>query len=248
MAGPHQPEGPSALDPTAASFTMPQPGSAPSAPKLSGAEIKKQKAAEKAARRAEKVAEKGPPVLPAAPSQRDSQTKPGLPRKLSLSKKDGEVLHHKRTGSTSGKPLPFRVSVPTAEVKERPREEKRIEMFGHLYNREKRTTIAGAGKEIHPAVLALGLQLRDYVICGANARCAAMLLVFKKVIQAYTTPPGTALSRHLTTHLSHQITYLSHSRPLSVSQGNSIRWLKKLISTMDPDLSDFSAKQFLGTT
>ena len=62
-----------------------------------------------------------------------------------------------------------------------------------------------------------------------------------QVIQAYTTPPGVALSRHLTTHLSHQISYLSHSRPLSVSQGNSIRWLKKLISALDINLSDSAA-------
>ena len=66
-----------------------------------------------------------------------------------------------------------------------------------------------------------------------------------QVIQAYTTPPGFALSRHLTTHLSHQISYLSHSRPLSVSQGNSIRWLKKLISALDISLSDSAAISLL---
>jgi translation initiation factor eIF-2B subunit delta len=69
-----------------------------------------------------------------------------------------------------------------------------------------------------------------------------------QVIQAYTTPPGIALSRHLTTHLSHQITHLSHSRPLSVSQGNAIRWLKKLISSLDPDRSDSDAIAFLCTS
>jgi translation initiation factor eIF-2B subunit delta len=66
-----------------------------------------------------------------------------------------------------------------------------------------------------------------------------------QVIQAYTTPPGVALSRHLTTHLSHQISHLSHSRPLSVSQGNSIRWLKKLITALDISLSDSEAISFL---
>jgi translation initiation factor eIF-2B subunit delta len=65
------------------------------------------------------------------------------------------------------------------------------------------------------------------------------------VIQAYATPPGVALSRHLTTHLSHQISHLSHARPLSVSQGNSIRWLKKLISALDISLSDSEAISFL---
>ena len=61
------------------------------------------------------------------------------------------------------------------------KDEKRVAFFSHLYPKEKRTNIAGAGKEIHPAVLALGLQLRDHIICGGNARCVATLLVFKKV-------------------------------------------------------------------
>jgi translation initiation factor eIF-2B subunit delta len=30
-------------------------------------------------------------------------------------------------------------------------------------------------------VLALGLQLRDYVVCGSSARCVATLLAFKRV-------------------------------------------------------------------
>jgi translation initiation factor eIF-2B subunit delta len=212
--------------------------------KLTGADLKKQKAAEKAARRAEKVTEKGAQAQAVAQLQNSSQPKLDLQRKPSVGKKEGENFH-KRSGSMSGKQINNRSAGPTTEMKERPREEKRLEIVKDLYSKEKRSTIAGAGKEIHPAVLALGLQLRDYVICGGNARCVAMLLVFKKVIQAYTTPAGTALSRHLTTHLAHQISYLSHSRPLSFSQGNSIRWLKKLISALDPDLSDSSAKQFL---
>ena len=76
------------------------------------------------------------------------------------------------------------------------------------------------------------------VLCSSGTDC-------NQVIQAYTTPAGVALSRHLTTHLSHQISYLSHSRPLSVSQGNSIRWLKKLISGLDISLSDNAAISFL---
>ena len=58
---------------------------------------------------------------------------------------------------------------------------KNVAVFGHLYGQQRRTTIAGAGKEVHPAVLALGLQMRDYVVCGSSARCLAMLLVFKRV-------------------------------------------------------------------
>lgn len=58
---------------------------------------------------------------------------------------------------------------------------KTVAMFSHLSLQNHRGTIAGAGKEIHPAILALGLQMRDYVICGSSARCVAMLLAFKRV-------------------------------------------------------------------
>lgn len=65
---------------------------------------------------------------------------------------------------------------------------------------------------------------------------------FLKVIESYTTPMGTSLARHLTTHLSYQITYLSTCRPLSISQGNAIRALKLFIAGIDPSTPEASAK------
>lgn len=65
------------------------------------------------------------------------------------------------------------------------------------------------------------------------------------MIEAYTTPKGTSLARHLTTHLSHQITYLSTCRPLSISQGNAIRALKLAISSIDPSVPEAQAKTTL---
>lgn len=59
------------------------------------------------------------------------------------------------------------------------------------------------------------------------------------------TPAKTSLARHLTTHLSHQITYLASCRPLSISQGNSIRATKLAISSIDPSTPDIEAKSFL---
>lgn len=65
------------------------------------------------------------------------------------------------------------------------------------------------------------------------------------MVEAYTTPLGTSLSRHLTTHLSHQITYLSTCRPLSISQGNAIRALKLAIASIDPSVPEADAKESL---
>ncbi|KAL2438453.1 putative translation initiation factor eIF-2B subunit delta [Exophiala dermatitidis] len=231
--------------------------------KLTGAQLKRQKAAEKAARRAEKVAEKGAQAQaqgqgPASGSGSGTSTSTSA-RRPSTTKRDSDNTPHlKRTlSSGGGKPIPIRGNssqqqqqqqsgqLPSTSEKDKQQEPKRVGMFAHLYPKEKRATLAGAGREIHPAVLALGLQLRDYVICGGNARCVATLLVFKKVIQTYTTPAGVALSRHLLTHLNHQIAYLRNARPLSMSQGNSIRWLKNLISTQPVEASDSEAKQSL---
>lgn len=216
---------------------------------MTGAQIKAQKAAEKAARRADKVAQKGtdpqPPAQLQLPAAGKQQRRPSVGGK----KDSADQSHHKRTGSTQVKQLPLRSQgagqqLPVLSEKD----DKKVAMFAHLRSKDERTTLASAGREIHPAVLSLGLQLRDYVICGANARCIAMMLVFKKVIQSYITPPGVALSRHLTTHLSHQISYINHARPLGVGQGNAIRWLKKLISTLDPDLAEIEAKKYLNSS
>ena len=246
-----KPERPSAKD--AKANTAENIAEAGAGVKLTGAELKAQKTAEKAARRAEKVAQKGAD-LQAKPQPQSSQGKPD--RRPSQSGKKDVDLHHKRTGSaTPAKQLPLRsqqilssqhaqASTTTSE-----KDPKHVPFFTHLPQRSpsKPFGLSSASREIHPAVLSLALQLRDYIICGSNARSVAMLLTFKKVIQSYTTPPGVALSRHLTTHLSHQISYINLARPLSVSQGNSIRWLKKLISSLDPDLAETDAKDFLGT-
>lgn len=62
-------------------------------------------------------------------------------------------------------------------------------------------------------------------------------------MQSYNTPPGNSLTRHLTTYLSHQITFLTTCRPLAVSQGNAIRALKLVISSIDPAVPEPEAKE-----
>lgn len=231
--------------------------------KLTAAELKKQKAAEKALRRAEKVAHKGADLQTEQQEQHQADVQPQsgqgkaepTRRPSQTGKKDIDP-HHKRTGSgTPSKPLPLRsqqlLSSQHASATAMPPEKdlKHVPFFTHLPQRSpsKPLALSSASREIHPAVLSLSLQLRDYIICGSTARTLAMLLTFKKVIQSYITPSGVALPRHLTTHLSHQISYIHLARSLSVSQGNSIRWLKKLISALDPDLAENEAKDFLCT-
>ena len=169
---------------TPSEVTADEGTASPGEQKLSGAELKKQKAAEKAARRKGKLSER---VEPAQVVQTLTQNQPQTPQlqsRPSAGRKDNApATQHKRTGSSSAKALPLRgtgAALPP-EADNKPKDDKRVTFFSHLYPKERRTSIAGAGKEIHPAVLALGLQLRDRVICGGNARCVATLLVFKKV-------------------------------------------------------------------
>lgn len=219
----------------------------PKTEKISGAEMKKRMKAEKAAKRAHSKQEQQTPLQDAQTSGGKDKAGKG-PTTQSLQSSDPKI-QHRRSGSTAiaQKPLQLRPSQqqgpdPLPEPKT---EVKKVALFSHLYGTPRRTTIAGAGKDVHPSVLALGLQMGNYVICGSNARCVSTLLVFKRVINAYATPPGTSLPRHLTIHLSSQIDYLVSCRPLSVSMGNVIRWLKLLISRVDPDTSEPEAKSEL---
>ncbi|KAL8938457.1 MAG: hypothetical protein Q9216_003885 [Gyalolechia sp. 2 TL-2023] len=220
--------------------------------KVSGAELKKRAKAEKATKRAQAKQEQQPPPPDVSKGStpdtdrlqggKSSTTQPSQP---SVSK-----TQHKRSGSSSAnaqKPLPIRPSQHQASTlpPEPKHDQKKVALFSHLYGHPRRTTIADAGKDVHPSVLTLGLQMSNYVICGSNARCVSTLLVFKRVINAYTTPPGTSLPRHLTIHLSTQIDFLVSCRPLSISLGNAIRWLKLAISHIDPDTPESKAKSEL---
>ena len=66
-----------------------------------------------------------------------------------------------------------------------------------------------------------------------------------QVIQDYTTPANTTLSRHLMTYLSPQINHLVSARPMAVSMGNAIRQLKLEISNSDIDLPEQDVSSFL---
>lgn len=173
--------------------------------KLSNVEMKKLAKAEKAARRAAEKAAKEP-----SHSQQTNHVTPStadhgaLKGHVSADKVGGGVKftegaavgkHHKRTPSTTGgktnavgkagQSQPGVGEAGAMKKKEKGDfgdERNRVAIFGHLYGQHKRLGgIATANKDVHPAVLALGLQIKEHVICGGNARCAAMLLVFKRV-------------------------------------------------------------------
>lgn len=121
-------------------------------------------------------------------------------------------------------------------------------LFSHLESREQRNASSPTISHIvHPAILSLSLKYSSFKIVGSIPRLQKMLEVFKVVIQDYQTPENTTLTRHLTGHLSHQIEYLKGARPLSISMGNAIRWLKQEISHISIDTPEQQAKEVLLT-
>lgn len=153
--------------------------------KVSGAEAKKRKKEEKAAKRAEEKQVKPQTALPELKVPRKAEPVGEVGRRGSVGGGLGTPTaksHHKRTGSIQ-KSIPLRPAQPqtATPAPQSKKDNKNVALFGHLYNQPRRTTIAAAGRDVHPAILALGLQMSNYVICGSSARCVATLLAFKRV-------------------------------------------------------------------
>lgn len=177
----------------------------------------------KALRRAEKVAGRGP----------DANARPDRPKEQKAPRPQQQQGHPQQQAQ---KAAPATVAPPVLA--------KKVSLFGHLEEATKITS-AAAHKDVHPTILYLALQISSFKVVGSYERCKAMLIAFKDVIRDYETPEGTTLSRHLTNHLSHQIDHIKSARPLSVSMGNAIRWLKLEITNLGIDLTDAEAKDNL---
>ncbi|XP_021400853.3 translation initiation factor eIF2B subunit delta isoform X2 [Lonchura striata] len=125
----------------------------------------------------------------------------------------------------------------------------KVNLFSHLhqYSRKKPLTqqMSIPSTVIHPAVVRLGLQYSQGIINGSNARCIALLEVFKQLIRDYSTPPNEELSRDLVAKLKPHISFLNQCRPLSASMGNAIKFLKKEISCLPDTLREDEAKEKL---
>ncbi|RKP14412.1 hypothetical protein BJ684DRAFT_8641 [Piptocephalis cylindrospora] len=152
-------------------------------------------------------------------------------------------------GKTSGTPtIPITPTAPTSTAStstsySRNEYWEQASLLSHIEQAKGETHLAG--REVHPAILQLGLLYKQRRICGGNARCVAMLTGFKRVIQDYQTPEHSVMPRHLPTHLSPQITFLVSMRPMSVGMGNAIRYVKYEISILPPEWSEDQSKEHL---
>ena len=72
-----------------------------------------------------------------------------------------------------------------------------------------------------------------------------MLQAFQEAIKDYSTPLEKTLSRDLTAKISSYVSFLNECRPLSISMGNAIRFLKSRIAKLPLTLSESEAKASL---
>ncbi|KAK7266745.1 hypothetical protein RIF29_19398 [Crotalaria pallida] len=124
----------------------------------------------------------------------------------------------------------------------------RVELFRHLPQYEHGSQLPDLEAKffhldsVHPAVYKVGLQYLLGDISGGNARCIAMLQAFQEAIKDYKVPPEKTLVRDLTAKISSYVSFLIECRPLSISMGNAIRFLKSRIAKLPMALSDSEAK------
>lgn len=127
----------------------------------------------------------------------------------------------------------------------------RVELFRHLPQYEHGTQLPDLESKffqldpVHPAVYKVGLQYLSGDISGGNARCIAMLQAFQEAIKDYSTPLEKTLSRDITAKISSYVSFLNECRPLSISMGNAIRFLKSRIAKLPLTLSESEAKASL---
>ncbi|MBA0762563.1 hypothetical protein Gotri_012157 [Gossypium trilobum] len=124
----------------------------------------------------------------------------------------------------------------------------RVELFRHLPQYEHGTQLPDLETkffELDPMHPAVGLQYLSGDIRGGNARCIAMFQAFKEAIKDYSTPPEKTLIRDLTARISSYVSFLIECRPLSISMGNAIKFLKNRIAKLPLALSESEAKSTL---
>lgn len=127
----------------------------------------------------------------------------------------------------------------------------RVELFRHLPQYEHGSQLPNLESKlfqldsVHPAVFKVGLRYMAGDISGVNARCTEMLRALQEAIIDYSTPPEKVLIRELTAKISSYISFINECRPLSISMGNAIRFVKRRIAKLPLSHTDVEAKTAL---
>ncbi|XP_061347386.1 uncharacterized protein LOC133292917 isoform X1 [Gastrolobium bilobum] len=127
----------------------------------------------------------------------------------------------------------------------------RVELFRHLPQYEHGNQLPKLESKlfkldsVHPAVFKVGLHYLTGTISGSNARCIEMLRAFQEAIRDYSTPTEKALVRDLTAKISSYVSFFTECRPLSISMGNAINFVKSRIAKLPFNHTESEAKTAL---
>ncbi|KAL3512298.1 hypothetical protein ACH5RR_025015 [Cinchona calisaya] len=244
-----------------------KPGSKPLKEKTSKAERRALQEAQRAAKAAVKAqGNKSIPTSSSVNEQIDKMVKHPLQRKDSVPVTPAIAASEKRGGDRPPeKDRKKDAPAPRMQFDDESRVEKakkrsivkqtearnRVELFRHLPQYEHGTQLPDLESKffqldpMHPSVYKVGLQYLAGDICGGNARCIAMLQAFWEAIKDYSTPPEKTITRDLTAKINSFVSFLIECRPLSISMGNTIRFLKARIARLSITLSEAEAKASL---
>ncbi|KAJ1607635.1 putative guaning nucleotide exchange factor eIF-2B [Cryptosporidium canis] len=90
--------------------------------------------------------------------------------------------------------------------------------------------------KIHPAILRLGMRMKERRIVGTNIRSKCLLIAIGQMLEDYYCPPYKSIEKHLKTVLDTHISYITSQRQHNIAMGNVIKWLKRQVCNINPSL------------
>ncbi|KAK2367960.1 translation initiation factor eIF-2B subunit delta [Trifolium repens] len=204
------------------------------------------------------VAESGK-ASPAKSKKQSSQKKDGPPVTSSVTI-DKKSINHPLEKERKKDPPPQRMQFDDQNRVEKAKRRalvnqtearNRVELFRHLPQYEHGNQLPNLESRLfqldsmHPAVFKVGLRYMAGDISGVNARCTEMLRALQDAIIDYSTPPEKVLIRDLTAKINSYVSFISECRPLSISMGNAIRFVKSHIAKLPLSYTDAEAKASL---
>ncbi|KAL2340619.1 hypothetical protein Fmac_008559 [Flemingia macrophylla] len=191
--------------------------------------------------------------------------KTDLSMRQSSQKKDSPVAIHKKSGVRPLKRERKKYASPKMQSNDnnRVQKEKRqalldqtearniVELFSHLPHNEHWTQLPEIESRffqldsLHPSVLKVGLRYLAGDMSRTNAGCIEMLRAFQEAVVDYSTSPAKDLVQDLTAKISNYVSFLTECRPLSISIGNAIRFVKSRIAKLHLSRTEYEAKKTL---
>ncbi|GJQ10109.1 hypothetical protein GpartN1_g4867.t1 [Galdieria partita] len=174
-------------------------------------------------------------------------------RHLSASKKKADKTKHTPPSRRMQYDDPSAVAkLKKTQIVRKKNAERAVPLFSHLPQYEQESIFSRGfqkdASELHPAVIKLGLQYASDVISGASSRCLSLLDTLALVIESFSLSEYLETRdyrRELDKYLRRNIQFLIDCRPLSISMGNCIRYIKSRISQLSPSIPEAENKSSL---